>query len=105
LVADAQALTGGELGETLPRADLRWKNNSLDPQALVKLLSVMCFPKDVRRRKGVLRQLPASLTIPRQSGVPIALVRKVAAEVRQATNLDPARCDAPNSGKVADARS
>ncbi len=49
----------------MPRADFRYKDNGLDPLALVKLLAVMCHPTDPRRREGMLRQRPASITIAR----------------------------------------
>lgn len=49
----------------MPRADFRYKDNSLDPLALVKLLAVMCHPTDPRGREGMLRQQPRSITVAR----------------------------------------
>ena len=62
---EKRRLNHNSLGEVLPRADFRLKNDTLDPQALVKLLAVMCFPADPRGREMMMRSVPAATTIPR----------------------------------------
>jgi len=49
----------------LPRADFRSKGDALDPQALVKLLAVMCHPADPRGREGMLRGVAGRIVVPR----------------------------------------
>jgi len=47
----------------LPRADLRFRNDTLDPLALVKVLAVMCHPSDPRGRESMMRRHPSHMTV------------------------------------------
>jgi hypothetical protein len=47
----------------LPRADLRFRNDALDPLALVKVLALMCCPGDPRGREAIMRRHPSHMTV------------------------------------------
>lgn len=61
----AWAVEGFSGGSQLPRADFRLNGDVLDRQAPVKVLAVMCHPKNAHGREEILRHAPPSVVVPR----------------------------------------
>jgi len=56
----------------LPRADFRLGGDVLDPHAPVKVVAVMCHPRDARGRESILRLPPPKVIVPRHGEAPRA---------------------------------